>query len=147
MARPQNDEEYGDKLADDRAVNVRLGKTLRIMRLKSKTPAGDPVTFEWLAKVTALHHGSIRRFEKGESGMTVATLARLKAHSAAPGKTCSTVAEATSSRSESSTFEIGPFRDLCVIFFVASFVASFVDPIFTARDRHFSAELTPNLLG
>jgi len=78
MARPQNDEEYGDKLADDRAVNVRLGKNLRTMRLKSKTPAGDSVTFEWLAKVTALHHGSIRRFEKGESGMTVATLARLK---------------------------------------------------------------------
>ena len=78
MARPQNDEEYGDKLADDRAVNVRLGKNLRTMRLKSKTPAGDPVTFEWLAKVTALHHGSSRRFEKGESGMTVATLARLK---------------------------------------------------------------------
>ena len=78
MARPQNNEEYGDKLADDWAVNVRLGKNLRTMRLSAKTPAGEPVTFEWLAKVTALHHGSIRRFEKGESGMTVATLARLK---------------------------------------------------------------------
>ena len=78
MARPQNDEEYGDKLADDLAVNVRLGRNLRNMRLNCKTPAGDPVTFEWLAKVTALHHGSIRRFEKGESGMTGTTLARLK---------------------------------------------------------------------
>lgn len=78
MARPQNDEEYRDKLADDRAVCARLGKNLRTMRLKSKTRAGDPVTYEWLAKVTALHHGSIRRFEKGESGMIVATLARLK---------------------------------------------------------------------
>jgi hypothetical protein len=29
MARPQNDEEYGDKLADDRAVNVRVGNNLR----------------------------------------------------------------------------------------------------------------------
>ena len=37
--------------------------------------------------------------------------------------------------------------DLCVIFLVASFVASFVDPIFTARDRHFSAELTPTPTG
>ena len=78
MARQQNDDEYSDKLADDSAVSVRLGKNLRTMRLKSKTSAGDPVTFEWLAKVTALHHGSIRRFEKGESGMTVASLARLK---------------------------------------------------------------------
>jgi hypothetical protein len=27
--------------------------------------------------------------------------------------------------------------------FVANFVASFVDPIFTERDRHFLATLTP----
>jgi len=47
-------------------------------RLESIFPSSEPVPFEWPAKVTALHHGSIRRFEKGESGMTVATLARLK---------------------------------------------------------------------
>jgi len=78
MARPQNDEEYRDKLSDDRAVCVRLGRNLRRLRLATKTPGGTAVTFEWLAKVTAMHHGSIRRFEKGESGMTVASLAHLK---------------------------------------------------------------------
>ena len=78
MARPQNDDEYRDKLEDDRAVCLRLGKNLRKVRLAARTPGGAPVTFEWLAKVTAMHPGSIRRFEKGECGMTAASLVRLK---------------------------------------------------------------------
>lgn len=78
MARNQNSEEYNDRLTEDARLNRIVGKNLNKARTGSKTPGGHPVTFEWLAKVTTLHNGSIRRFEKGESGMTVATLARLK---------------------------------------------------------------------
>ena len=78
MARPQNGEEFSDRMADDHRVNALLGKNLRRARAAARMPGGESVTFEWLAKVTTLHHGSIRRFEKGESGMTVATLVRLR---------------------------------------------------------------------
>ena len=78
MAKPQNDEEYFDKVKDDRRVNIQLGRNLCRARIVARTLGGAAVTFEWLSNVTTLHHGSIRRFEKGESGMTVATLVRLK---------------------------------------------------------------------
>ena len=78
MAKPQNDEEYFDRVTDDRKVNIQLGHNLRKARVRARTLGDAAVTFEWLSNVTTLHHGSIRRFEKGESGMTVATLVRLK---------------------------------------------------------------------
>ena len=78
MAKPQNDEEYLDKLDDDRRINSTFGRNLHKSRLKAKTPGKEAVTFEWLSNVTTLHHSSIRKFEKGESGMTVANLVRLK---------------------------------------------------------------------
>jgi hypothetical protein len=78
MAKFQNNEEYLDKLADDRALNFALGKNLCKARLNAKTPGKETVTFEWLSKMTTLSHVSIRRFEKGASGMTVANLIRLK---------------------------------------------------------------------
>jgi hypothetical protein len=78
MSKSQNEEEYLDKVADDRKVSLVLGKNLHKARMKAKLPDKRTVTFEWLAKVTTLHHVSIRRFEKGETGMTVANLVRLK---------------------------------------------------------------------
>ena len=78
MAKPQNQEEYLDKKKDDRKVNLVLGSNLRKARLKAKTPGGETVTFKWLSDVTTLNHTSIRFYEKGESGMTVANLVRLR---------------------------------------------------------------------
>ena len=78
MAKSHNQEEYWDRLNDDRKINIVLGKNLCKTRAKAKTISGEAVTYESLSNVTTLHHGSIRRFEKGESGMTVATLVRLK---------------------------------------------------------------------
>ena len=78
MSKSQIKEEYLDKLADDRKVNRQLGKNLNKARLKSKTPNGELATFDWLSRITTLHHVSIRRFEQGVSGMTVASLVRLK---------------------------------------------------------------------
>jgi len=79
MAKSQNNEEYLDRLNDDLNINRKLGDNLRKARLKAKTSGKkEPVTFEWLSNVTTLHHVSIRRFEKGESGMTVANLVRLR---------------------------------------------------------------------
>jgi len=78
MAKSQNQEEYLDKIEDDRKINLTLGRNLYKARSKARTPSKEVVTFEWLAQMTALHGNSIRRFEKGESGMTVANLVRLK---------------------------------------------------------------------
>ena len=78
MSKPHNEEEYLDKVKDDRHVNLALGKNLQKARMKAKTPCGDAVTFEWLSTMAIMHNGSIRRFEKGEIGMTVANLVRLK---------------------------------------------------------------------
>ena len=78
MSKSQNKEEYLDKVADDCKVNRALGKNLHKTRTNAKTPNGEAVTFDWLSKVTTIHHVSIRRFEKGEIGMTVANLVRLK---------------------------------------------------------------------
>jgi len=78
MSKSQNEEEYLDKVVDDHKVSLTLAKNLRKVRAKAKTPGGEVVTFEWLSKVTTIHHVSIRRFEKGETGMTVANLVRLK---------------------------------------------------------------------
>ena len=78
MAKPQNNEEYLDRLDEDRKINFTLGKNLHNSRLKAKTSNKDAVTFEWLSQVTTLHHTSIRKFEQGASGMTVANLVRLK---------------------------------------------------------------------
>ena len=78
MSKSQNEEEYQDKVADDCRINLALGKNLHKVRLKSKTPGREAVTFEWLAQMTTLHNASIRRFEKGEIGMTVANLVRLR---------------------------------------------------------------------
>ena len=78
MSRSQNEEEYQDKVADDRKVSLTLGKNLNKARLKAKTPGGEVVTFDWLSKVTTVSHVSIRRFEKGDMGMTVANLVRLR---------------------------------------------------------------------
>ena len=78
MAKQRNAEEYDDRAQEDSGLNRIVGSNLHKARAKARTPGGKVVTFEWLSKVTTLHHGSIRRFEKGESGMTVATLIRLK---------------------------------------------------------------------
>jgi len=78
MAKSKIVEEYLDKLADDRKTNLVLGKNLRKARLKTRTPAGEVVTFTWLSYVTTLNSSSICRFEKGATGMAVATLVRLK---------------------------------------------------------------------
>jgi len=78
MSKFHNEEEYRDKVADDRQVNLVLGKNLHKARTQVKTPGGEAVTFEWLQNVTTIHHVSIRRFEKAETGMTVANLVRLK---------------------------------------------------------------------
>ena len=78
MSKPHNEEEYRDKVADDCKINLVLGKNLHKARMKSKTPGGEAITFEWLSYVTTLHPTSIRYFEKGEMGMTVANLVRLK---------------------------------------------------------------------
>ena len=78
MAKFQNTEEYRDKLDDDCKINQLLGKNLCKARSKSKTPGKEAVTFKWLSMVTTIHHVSIRRFEHGVSGMTVANLVRLK---------------------------------------------------------------------
>ena len=78
MSKSQNEEEYQDKVADDRKISLSLGKNLHKTRLKAKTPKGETVSFDWLSDVTTIHHVSIRRFEKGNMGMTVANLVRLK---------------------------------------------------------------------
>ena len=78
MSKSQNEEEYLDKVTDDHKVCLALAKNLRTTRAKAKTPKGEAITFDWLSKVTTIHHVSIRRFEKGETGMTVANLVRLK---------------------------------------------------------------------
>ena len=78
MAKSHVEEEYQDKLADDRIVSLALGKNLHKARIKARTRSGEVVTFDWLSKMTTIHHVSIRRFEKGETGMTVANLVRLK---------------------------------------------------------------------
>ena len=78
MAKPQNQEEYQDKVNDDRKVNLILGNNLHRARMKARTPSGDAVTFKWLSDVTTLSHTSIRFYEKGQSGMTVANLVRLR---------------------------------------------------------------------
>jgi len=78
MSKSHNEEEHQDKVADDRKINLVLGKNLHKARTKAKTSGGEAVTFEWLQKVTTIHHVSIRRFEKAETGMTVANLVRLK---------------------------------------------------------------------
>ena len=78
MSKPQNNEEYLDKLEDDCRINATLGNNLHKSRMKAKTLNKEAVSFEWLSNVTTLHHTSIRKFEKGESGMTVASLVRLK---------------------------------------------------------------------
>ena len=78
MLKPQNQEEHQDKVTDDRQINLVLGKNLHKARTKAKTPGGGAITFDWLQKVTTIHHVSIRRFEKAETGMTVANLVRLK---------------------------------------------------------------------
>jgi len=78
MGKSHFEEEYQDKLDDDGQVNLQLGKNLCRARLNAKKSSKGAVTFEWLSNVTTLHPGSIRRFEKGEIGMTVASLVRLK---------------------------------------------------------------------
>ena len=78
MLKFQNQEEYQDKLADDRKINLVLGQNLCKARENARTPKGWAVAFSWLSYVTTLHNVSIRRFEKGETGMTVANLVRLK---------------------------------------------------------------------
>ena len=78
MVKFQNKDEYMDRVADDCQVNLVLGKNLHNARMQAKTPGGEAVTFEWLSKVTTIHHVSIRRFEKAETGMTVANLVRLR---------------------------------------------------------------------
>ena len=71
-------EEYKDKLSEDAKISKILGANLRSLRLESETKDDKRITFPWLANLTALNRISIWRFEKGESGMTVATLVRLK---------------------------------------------------------------------
>ena len=78
MAKFQNKEEYRDRVTDDLKINLVMGSNLHKARLKAKTPAGEAVTFKWLSDVTTLHHNAIRFYEKGQSGMTVANLVRLK---------------------------------------------------------------------
>jgi len=78
MSKSQNEEEYQDKLADDRKINLVLGQNLCKARENARTPKGWAVAFSWLSYVTTLHNSSIRRFEQGANGMTVANLVRLK---------------------------------------------------------------------
>jgi DNA-binding Xre family transcriptional regulator len=55
-----------------------MGANLRRLREASKTAEGRPLSVEHLARLTALDHSTIWRFEHGKSGMTVATLVRLR---------------------------------------------------------------------
>ena len=71
-------EEYQDKLNEDVNTGVTIGKNLFRIRKSARTENGKDVSFAKLANLTALHHASLRRFEKGECGMTVATLIKLK---------------------------------------------------------------------
>jgi len=78
MAKSHFKEEYQEKLGDDKQINQQLGKNLCRTRLKAKKSNNETITFEWLSNLTTLHSVSIWRFEKGMSGMTVASLVRLK---------------------------------------------------------------------
>ena len=70
--------EYQEKLREDAEVSKVVGVNLRRLRKATKTPEGKKITFDRLAKLTALNRLSIWRFECGRSGMTVATLVRLR---------------------------------------------------------------------
>ena len=78
MGKTVINEEYQDKLREDAMVGEILGRNLCRIHKSAKTEDGKNVSFAKLANLTALHNVSLRRFEKGECGMTVATLVRLK---------------------------------------------------------------------
>jgi len=78
MAKTKVRKEYEDKIREDSAVGKTLGGNLRRLRKSSKTSSGWTISFAWLANLTALNRTSIWRFERGQSGMTVATLVRLR---------------------------------------------------------------------
>jgi len=78
MAKVKVVKEYDDKVREDADVAKILGANLRNLRKSSKTSSEWKISFNWLANLTALNRTSIWRFERGQSGMTVATLVRLK---------------------------------------------------------------------
>ena len=78
MGKTAIKEEYQDKLREDARISKIVGKNLRHIHKSTKTENDTEISFPKLAMLTALHNVSLRRFEKGESGMTVATLVRLK---------------------------------------------------------------------
>ena len=78
MARTHIEEEYRDRLAEDAEIQAALGHRLVRLRTLMKLKKDKKITFAWLAKITTLHHISLRRFEKGQCGMTVANLVRIK---------------------------------------------------------------------
>ena len=55
-----------------------VGANLRRLRISAKQTGENKLTVERLARLTALNHSSIWRFETGDCGMTIATLARFK---------------------------------------------------------------------
>ena len=78
MSRLLIQKEYDDKLREDSEISKIVGTNLFRLRDTSQTSEGLDVSNALLANLTALSRVSIWRFEHGESGMTVATLVRLK---------------------------------------------------------------------
>ena len=78
MAKPTIKKEYKDKLRENTEIAKKLGANLRLLRKTAKTQEEWDVSIPWLAHLTALNYASLWRFEQGKSGMTVATLVRLK---------------------------------------------------------------------
>ena len=78
MSKTTSKKEYDDKLREDAEINKILSANLLRLRNESKTPGGKGMPFSLLAKLTALSRASIWNFENGKTGMTVATLVRLR---------------------------------------------------------------------
>ena len=78
MAKTSDNNEYKDKLRECAILNEIVGLNLRRLRESSKTNNGCDVSVPWLSHLTALSRASLWHFESGRSGMTVATLVRLK---------------------------------------------------------------------
>ncbi|MCL2104046.1 MAG: helix-turn-helix transcriptional regulator [Kiritimatiellaeota bacterium] len=79
MAILHDDEERADRERESDQVHGVLGKNLRNVINKARTPDGSAVSLTWLCKVTTLNRVSIWRLEKGDrSRMTITSLVRLK---------------------------------------------------------------------
>ena len=78
MSNTSIKEEYQDKLCDDTEINKVLGANLRTTRKATKNQGGRGVAIIDLVSLTTLHRSAIWNFEHAKTGMTVATLVRLK---------------------------------------------------------------------